>query len=96
MMGAALVHAGFAEVIPDLLHVHPSAIYAALRTMPKLYCVTDSTSTAGMSDGDYKLGRHTVTKRMGGVHLPDGTMAGPVLNRDLQVQAVQVEGNVCY
>lgn len=48
MMGAALVHAGFAEVIPDLLH------------------------------------------------LPDGTMAGPVLNRDLQVQAVQVEGNVCY
>ena len=30
MVGAALAHAEFAEVIPDLLHVHPGAIHAAL------------------------------------------------------------------
>ena len=82
MVGAALAHAEFAEVIPDLLHVHPGAIHAALRSIPKLYCVTDSTSAAGMPDGDYKLGRHTVTKCMGGVRLADGTLAGSVLSMD--------------
>ena len=82
MVGAALAHAEFAEVIPDLLHVHPGAIHTALRAIPKLYCVTDSTSAAGMPDGDYKLGRHTVTKCMGGVRLPDGTLAGSVLSMD--------------
>lgn len=82
MVGAALAHAEFAEIIPDLLHVHPGAIHTALRAIPKLYCVTDSTSAAGMPDGDYKLGRHTVTKCMGGVRLADGTLAGSVLSMD--------------
>jgi N-acetylglucosamine-6-phosphate deacetylase len=82
MVGAALAHAEFAELIPDLLHVHPGAIHAALRAIPKLYCVTDSTSAAGMPDGDYQLGRHTVTKCMGGVRLADGTLAGSVLSMD--------------
>ena len=82
MVGAALAHAEFAEIIPDLLHVHPGAIKTALRAIPKLYCVTDSTSAAGMPDGDYKLGRHTVTKCLGGVRLADGTLAGSVLTMD--------------
>lgn len=34
MVGAALAHAPYAEVIPDLLHVHPGAIRAALRCIP--------------------------------------------------------------
>ncbi|MGQ5525023.1 N-acetylglucosamine-6-phosphate deacetylase [Chitinimonas sp. PSY-7] len=82
MVGAALAHAEFAELIPDLLHVHPGAIKAALRAIPKLYCVTDSTAAAGMPDGNYMLGRHTVTKCMGGVRLPDGTLAGSTLTLD--------------
>jgi N-acetylglucosamine-6-phosphate deacetylase len=82
MVGAALAHAEFAELIPDLLHVHPGAMHTALRAIPKLYCVTDSTAAAGMPDGDYKLGRHTVTKCLGGVRLPDGTLAGSVLTMD--------------
>ncbi|MDT8991040.1 N-acetylglucosamine-6-phosphate deacetylase [Curvibacter sp. APW13] len=82
MVGAALAHAEFSELIPDLLHVHPGAIRTALRAIPKLYCVTDSTAAAGMPDGDYKLGRHTVTKCMGGVRLADGTLAGSVLSMD--------------
>jgi N-acetylglucosamine-6-phosphate deacetylase len=80
--GAALAHAQFAEVIPDLLHVHPGAIRVALRCIPGLYCVTDSTAAAGMPDGDYALGRHTVTKCLGGVRLPDGTLAGSTLTMD--------------
>ena len=82
MVGAALAHANFAEVIPDLIHVHPGAIRVALRAVPGLYCVTDSTAAAGMPDGDYKLGRHTVSKCLGGVRLADGTLAGSTLTMD--------------
>ena len=82
MVGAALAHAEYAEIIPDLLHVHPGAIRAARRAIPKLYCVTDSTSGAGMPDGNYHLGSQTVTKCLGGVRLADGTLAGSVLTMD--------------
>ena len=82
MVGVALAHAQRAEIIPDLLHVHPGAIHVALRAIPGLYCVTDSTAAAGMPDGDYKLGRHTVTKCLGGVRLADGTLAGSTLTMD--------------
>jgi len=82
MVGAALAHAEYAEIIPDLLHVHPGAIHVALRAIPKLFCVTDSTAAAGMPDGEYRLGRHTVTKCMGGVRLADGTLAGSSLTMD--------------
>lgn len=82
VVGAALAHGRYAEVIPDLLHVHPGAIRAALRAIPCLYCVTDSTAASGMPDGEYKLGRHTVTKCMGGVRLADGTLAGSTLTMD--------------
>ena len=82
MVGAALSHANAAEVIPDLLHVHPGAIRVALRCIPRLYCVTDSTAAAGMADGKYMLGRHRVAKCMGGVRLADGTLAGSALTMD--------------
>jgi N-acetylglucosamine-6-phosphate deacetylase len=82
MAGAALAHAEYAEIIPDLLHVHPGAIRAALRAIPRLYCVTDSTAAAGMPDGEYRLGRQKVTKCMGGVRLADGTLAGSTLTMD--------------
>ena len=82
MVGAALAHAQYAEVIPDLLHVHPGAIHAALRSIPNLYCVTDSTAAAGMPDGEYSLGRHAVFKCQGGVRLADGTLAGSTLTMD--------------
>ena len=82
MVGAALAHAQYAEIIPDLLHVHPGAMHAALRAIPGLYCVTDSTAAAGMPDGEYSLGRHAVFKCMGGVRLADGTLAGSTLTMD--------------
>jgi len=82
MVGAALAHAEYAEIIPDLLHVHPGAILAARRAIPRLYCVTDSTSGACMPDGAYRLGAQSVMKCMGGVRLADGTLAGSVLTMD--------------
>lgn len=82
MVGAALAHAEYAEIIPDLLHVHPGAIKTALRCIPKLFCVTDSTAASGMPDGEYMLGRQVVHKCMGGVRLADGTLAGSTLTMD--------------
>ena len=82
MVGAALAHAEFSEIIPDLLHVHPGAIKAAIRAIPHLYCVTDSTAASGMPDGQYMLGRQIVHKCLGGVRLEDGTLAGSTLTMD--------------
>lgn len=82
MVGAALAHAQYAEIIPDLLHVHVGAIKAALRAIPNLYCVTDSTAATGMPDGEYMLGRQVVHKCLGGVRLADGTLAGSTLTMD--------------
>jgi N-acetylglucosamine-6-phosphate deacetylase len=82
LVGAALAHAQYAEIIPDLIHVHAGAIRVALRAIPCLYCVSDSTSATGMPDGEYRLGSHTVYKCMGGVRLLDGTLAGSTLTLD--------------
>lgn len=82
MVGAALAHADYAEIIPDLLHVHPGAIRTALRCIPHLFGVTDSTAAAGMPDGEYRLGEQHVTKCLGGVRLADGTLAGSTLTMD--------------
>ena len=79
VVGAALAHANYAELIPDLLHVHPGAIRAALRAIPNLYAVTDATAASGMPDGDYRLGRQQVRKCDNGVRLADGTLAGSCL-----------------
>ncbi|WP_437675853.1 N-acetylglucosamine-6-phosphate deacetylase [Sorangium sp. So ce131] len=78
-VGAALAHGDFAELIPDLVHVHPGAIRAALRCIPRLYAVTDGTAASGMPDGQYHLGAHVVTKCQNSVRLPDGTLAGSCL-----------------
>jgi N-acetylglucosamine-6-phosphate deacetylase len=83
LVGAALAHSSYAELIPDLLHVHPGALRVALRSIPRCYCVTDSTAAAGMPDGEYRLGTHRVNKCMGAVRLADGTLAGSALTMDL-------------
>jgi len=82
MVGLALAHADYAEIIPDLIHVHAGAMRVALRAIPGLYCVTDSTAASGMPDGEYRLGSHTVNKCLGGVRLADGTLAGSALTMD--------------
>jgi N-acetylglucosamine-6-phosphate deacetylase len=86
MVAAALAHAEYSEIIPDLLHVHPGAIRAALRAIPRLFCVTDATAAAGMPDGAYRLGAQAVTKCLGGVRLADGTLAGSALTMDAAVR----------
>ncbi|MEH0166817.1 N-acetylglucosamine-6-phosphate deacetylase [Paucibacter sp. JuS9] len=82
MVGAALAHAEYAELIPDLQHVHPGAMKAALRAIPKLYCVSDATAATGMPDGEYSLGTQRVFKCLGCVRLATGSLAGSALTMD--------------
>ncbi|MCV2351496.1 N-acetylglucosamine-6-phosphate deacetylase [Paucibacter sp. Y2R2-4] len=82
IVGAALAHAQFAELIPDLQHVHPGAMRAAIRAIPQLYCVTDATSATGMPDGEYALGSQRVLKCLGCVRLASGSLAGSALTMD--------------
>lgn len=79
LVGASLAHAKRAELIPDLIHVHPGAIKVALRAIPDLYFVTDATSACGMPDGTYNLGVQKVHKCNNGIRLADGTLAGSSL-----------------
>jgi N-acetylglucosamine-6-phosphate deacetylase len=83
MVGAALAHGEFAEVIPDLQHVKPGALRAAMRAIPRLYAVTDATAATGMPDGEYMLGSQRVMKCMGCVRLVLGdSLAGSALTMD--------------
>lgn len=83
MVGAALAHAEFAELIPDLHHVHPGALRAAMRCIPKAYGVTDATAATGMPDGEYALGSQRVMKCFGCVRLVLGdSLAGSALTMD--------------
>lgn len=85
-VGAALLHGDYAELIPDLLHVHPAAISLALKNIPNIYFVSDATSATGMPDGDYMLGSQNVRKCQGGVRLSDGTLAGSSLTLDIALR----------
>lgn len=71
----ALAHGTFAEIIVDLLHVHPEVVRAAYRAIPKLYAISDSTM-AGWPDGPQMWGGHAVVKTGLRVTLADGTLAG--------------------
>lgn len=82
LTGAALAHAVYAEIIPDLIHVDAGGILAAHRAIPNLYGVTDSTAGAGVPDGEYRLGSYTVFKKEGAMRLEDGTLAGSALTMD--------------
>jgi len=82
IVGAALAHAEYAELIPDLEHVHPGAMLAALRAIPRLYCVSDATAATGMPDGEYALGTQRVFKCLGCVRLASGSLAGSALTMD--------------
>jgi N-acetylglucosamine-6-phosphate deacetylase len=83
MVGAAMTLDGFyAEIICDLVHVHPSAVrvLAKARGAAHTVLVTDCMSAGGLPDGDYRLGELPVYVRGGVCRLSqdpaEGTLAG--------------------
>jgi N-acetylglucosamine-6-phosphate deacetylase len=82
VVGAAFAKAEYAEIIPDLFHVHEGALLAAFRSIPKIFCVTDASAASGMPEGTYALGEQSISKCPNGVFLEDGTIAGSTLTMD--------------
>jgi N-acetylglucosamine-6-phosphate deacetylase len=91
-VGAALAVGTWAELILDFQHVDEGAARAALRAVPRLYCVTDAVAAAGMPDGEYRLGTHTIIKQGEAVRLADGNLAGSVLTMDRALRNLLVLG----
>ena len=89
---AALSNAEYAEIICDDVHVTEPAFQLARGRIPQLYSVTDSTSAAGMPDGEYQLGTNKVYKKNESVTLRDGTLAGSAATADLVVKTLRKFG----
>ena len=82
IVGAALTEDKvYAEVIADLVHLHPATLIITKRCKGpnKMILVTDSISGAALSDGVYKLGSQTITIKEGVARLKNGSLAGSTL-----------------
>lgn len=74
-------------LIADGIHVHPTAVALAQRTLgDRLTLVTDAVGALGMPAGTQRLGRAEVTVGDDGVRLADGTLAGSDLSMDQAVR----------
>ncbi|WP_193607525.1 N-acetylglucosamine-6-phosphate deacetylase [Nocardioides lijunqiniae] len=85
----------YVELIADGVHVHPAALRLAAEVKPgRIALVTDAMAAAAAADGDYRLGRMTVTVRDGVARLAEGgAIAGSTLTLAAAVRyAVQVAG----
>ncbi|HEY43183.1 MAG TPA: N-acetylglucosamine-6-phosphate deacetylase [Anaerolineae bacterium] len=67
-----------AELIADLIHVHPGAMKILVRSIgvDRVVLITDAMPGAGLDDGVYDLVGHEVTVKNGRATLKDGTIAG--------------------
>jgi N-acetylglucosamine-6-phosphate deacetylase len=85
LAGAVLQHdAVAAEVICDMVHVHPAMVRLALaaKRVERFMAVTDGTPGSGLPWGAAtKLGGRTITVREA-AYLADGTLSGSVITMD--------------
>ena len=87
--GAALTcDSIYAQVIVDLIHVHPAMVDLLLRAkgVSRTVLITDAMRAAGMPDGVYELGGQRVTVIGGQARLPSGNLAGSTLTMDAAVR----------
>jgi len=74
---------GYAEMIFDTHHVHPTTFRMAHRILDRrLLFITDAMQATGMGDGPSQLGGQAVDVQRGIARLADGTLAGSVLTLD--------------
>jgi N-acetylglucosamine-6-phosphate deacetylase len=96
VVGAALASDNItAELIGDILHVHPAAMKILYRCLgpERIILITDAMAGAGMPDGEYELLNQKVTVRNGKATLPDGTIGGSTITLDLSMRTmVQLVG----
>lgn len=89
VVGAALDHDVYAELICDTFHIHPalfSIVYKLKRD--KLILITDCLRSGGLADGEYTLGGQKIFLKGIECRLEDGTIAGSVLTLNKAVYNV--------
>ncbi len=71
-----------AEVIGDGVHLHPAMVKALFRLFgaERVILISDSIRLCGMPDGRAYLGGQPVIKKNGEIRLPNGVLAGSVVN----------------
>jgi N-acetylglucosamine-6-phosphate deacetylase len=67
-----------AELIADIIHVHPAVMKTLVRCLgnDRVVLVTDAMAAAGLPDGEYELAGQPIAVKAGCAHLLDGTLAG--------------------
>ncbi|MBW6465994.1 MAG: N-acetylglucosamine-6-phosphate deacetylase [Brevefilum sp.] len=81
VLGAVLTSdAVSAELIGDMVHVHPGAMKLLLRCLgsERVIAITDAMAGAGLIEGVYELVGHQVIVKDGRATLEDGTLAGSI------------------
>jgi N-acetylglucosamine-6-phosphate deacetylase len=83
-----------AELIADLIHVHPGAMKILVRSVgvDRVVLITDAMPGAGLDDGVYDLVGQEVTVKGGRATLADGTLAGStaLLNQCVENTMIEV------
>ncbi|SHF62789.1 N-acetylglucosamine 6-phosphate deacetylase [Loktanella atrilutea] len=92
LVGATLDGAGAAGIIADGIHVHPTAIRAALhaKVAGSMFLVSDAMAPAGTDIDRFTLNGREILRRGGRLTLADGTLAGADLSLP---QAIRVMVN---
>lgn len=83
VVGAILATPGiYAELIADLVHVHPGAIRVLLasKDVNEIVLITDAVQATGLPDGEYVLGDQRIFVKEGAARLAEGNLAGSTLN----------------
>lgn len=72
----------FAELIADIVHVHPAAIKILLKCKgkDKICLITDCMRAGGLKDGEYALGELKVVLKNSVARIENGSLAGSTLN----------------
>jgi len=77
-----------AELIWDDLHLHPGTARTVVNAKrpERVILISDAMRAAGLPDGDYALGSHSVHVNDGVARLSDGTIAGSTITLDAAVR----------
>lgn len=81
----------YAQIIVDLIHVHPAMVKLLVRAkgLGRTVLITDAMRATGMADGTYDLGGQEVIVIHGEARLPAGNLAGSTLTMDRAVRNVR-------
>lgn len=89
-VGAVLNSDVYFELIADTIHSHPAmfSLMADIKGANRMILVTDAMRATCMKCGQYDLGGQTVTVTETSARLPDGTLAGSVLQMNQAIKNV--------